>query len=106
MDRQGQVHAFQDSQNTGLRLEEQETNSLPGQTQAVLAFASGSRILIVDADWQAWTWDAGKTGQAKPARIEQDPGMRTFQAQSFSRGFLLLDSKGTALVSGQQHNQP
>ncbi|MDT7510037.1 InlB B-repeat-containing protein, partial [Bifidobacterium sp. H1HS16N] len=98
VDQQGKVHAFQasqkDTQNTSPKPEEQETTSLPGQAQAVLAVASDSRILIVDADGQAWTWNASKTRQAKPARVKQDPGIRTFQAQPLSKGFLLLDSKG------------
>ncbi|MBI0136410.1 MULTISPECIES: InlB B-repeat-containing protein [Bifidobacterium] len=90
VNRQGQVHAFQDSQNP--KPEEQETTSLPGKAQAVLAVASGSRILIVDTDGQAWTWDASNTGNAKPARVKQDPGMRIIQAQALNQGFLLLDA--------------
>ncbi|WP_445341567.1 RCC1 domain-containing protein [Bifidobacterium sp. ESL0820] len=98
VDQQGKIHAFQasqkDTQNTSPKPEELETISLPGQAQAVLAVASDSRILIVDADGQAWTWNASKTRQAKPARVKQDPGIRTFQAQPLIRGFLLLDSRG------------
>ena len=90
VNRQGQVHAFQDSQNP--KPEEQETISLPGKAQAVLAVASGSRILIVDANGRAWTWDASNTGNAKPVRIKQDPGMRIIQAQALNHGILLLDA--------------
>ena len=93
VDRQGQVHAFQDSQNP--KPEEQETTSLPGKTQAVTAVASASRILIVDADGQAWTWNAA-TGNSKPVRVKQDPGMRIIQAQALSQGILLLDADGQA----------
>ena len=93
VDRQGQVHAFQDSQNT--KPEEQETIGLPGKAQAVTA-ASGRRILIVDADGQAWTWDASNTGKGKPARVKQDPGMRIIQAQALNQGILLLDADGQA----------
>ena len=96
VNRQGQVHAYQasddDSQNP--ELIQQATLSLPGKAQAVTAAASNSRILIVDADGQAWTWDAGKTGNAKPASVKQDPGMRFTQAQALSQGFLLLDADG------------
>ena len=94
VNQQGQVHAFQDSQNP--KPDEQETTSLPGKAQAVTAVASASRILTLDAAGQAWAWDAGKTGSAKPERIKQDPGTRTVQAQALSKGFLLLDSKGQA----------
>ena len=95
VDRQGQVHAFQDSQkdtqSTNTKPEEQETTSLPGKAQAVTV-ASGSRILIVDADGQAWTWDTSNTGKAKPVRVKQDPGMRIIQAQALNQGILLLDA--------------
>ncbi|MDT7510123.1 InlB B-repeat-containing protein [Bifidobacterium sp. H1HS16N] len=94
VDQQGQIHAFQDSQNP--KPDEQETISLPGKAQAVTAVASASRILIVDTGGQAWAWNADKTGSAKPERVKQDPGTRTVQAQALSRGFLLLDSKGQA----------
>ena len=100
MDRQGQVHAYQasdaDSQNQNPQLIQQAATSLPGNAQAVTAVASGSRILIVDADGQAWTWDTANTGNAKPARVKQDPDMRIVQAQALSRGFLLLDADGQA----------
>ncbi|WP_259465318.1 InlB B-repeat-containing protein [Bifidobacterium sp. wkB344] len=96
VDRQGQVHAFQDSQkdtqNTNTKPEEQETTRLPGKTQAVTAVASSSRTLIMDTDGQAWTWDASNTGKAKPTSIKQDPGMRIIQAQTLNQGFLLLDA--------------
>ncbi len=98
VDRQGQVHAYQasddDSQNP--ELIQQATLSLPGKAQAITAAASNSQALIVDTDGQAWTWDASKTGNAKPERIKQDPGMRIVQGRAFIRGFLLLDSQGQA----------
>ncbi|PXY87130.1 chromosome condensation regulator RCC1 [Bifidobacterium asteroides] len=99
VDRQGQVHTYQaskaDSQNP--ELIQQATLSLPGKAPAVTAAAaSASQALIVDADGQAWTWDAGKTGNAKPASVKQDPGMRIVQAQALSQGFLLLDADGQA----------
>ena len=100
VDRQGQAHTFQaiqaGSQNQNPQLIQQAATSLPGNAQAVTAVASGSRILIVDADRQAWTWDTANTGNAKPARVKQDPGMRTVQAQALSRGFLLMDTDGQA----------
>ncbi|MDT7509844.1 InlB B-repeat-containing protein, partial [Bifidobacterium sp. H1HS16N] len=103
VDRQGQVHVFQDSQadsqNTNPKPNEQETISLPGQTQSVTAIASGSRILALDSDGQAWTWDTGKTGNIKPARIKQDTTIRIIQAQSLNQGFLLLDTNGHAYHS-------
>ena len=100
VDRQGRIHAFQNSQ-TGIRnpnqkLSEQAETSLPGKAQAVTAAASASRILALDADGQAWTWDASKLGKAGPARIKQDPGMRIVQAQALNQGFLLLDADGQA----------
>ena len=94
VDRQGQVHALQASQNT--KPAEQAKLSLPAKTQPVIAVASGSRILALDSDGQAWTWDASNTGNIKPTRIRQDPGMRFTQAQSLSQGFLLLDADGQA----------
>ena len=94
VDRQGQIHTFQDSQNTNPKPDGQETTSLPRKAQAVLAAASSSRILALDADGQAWAWSAGKTGNVKPERVKQDPGLRFTQAQALSKGFLLLDSKG------------
>ena len=100
VDRQGQVHAFQDSQtgsqNPHQKPVEQTTTRLPGQAQAVLAAASASRILALDADGQAWTWDKNNTGKAEPARIKQQPGMRTVQAQALNQGFLLLNADGQA----------
>ncbi|WP_445338782.1 RCC1 domain-containing protein [Bifidobacterium sp. ESL0822] len=96
VDRQGQIHAYPVGQNPNPELKEQAATSLPGKTQAVTAVASDSRVLIVDAAGQAWTWDAGKTGSVKPERVKQDPGTRTVQAQALSKGFLLLDSKGQA----------
>ena len=96
VDRQGQVHTFQDSQSTSPKPDGQETISLPGKAQAVTAAASGSRILIVDAAGQTWTWDTSKTGSGKPERVKQDPGMRIVQAQALNQGFLLLDADGQA----------
>ena len=100
VDRQGRIHAFQDSQtgsrNPNQKLPEQAETSLPGKAQAVTAAASASRILALDADGQARTWDASKLGEAEPARIKQDPGMRIIQAQALNQGFLLLDADGQA----------
>ena len=100
VDRQGRIHAFQDSQtgsrNPNQKLTEQAETSLPGKAQAVTASASASRILALDTDGQAWTWDASKLGKAQPARIKQDPGMRIVQAQALNQGFLLLDADGQA----------
>ena len=100
VDRQGQVHAYQaskaDSQNQNPKCLEQAAISLPGQAQAVTAVASASQALIVDEDGQAWTWEMSNTGRAKPARVKQDPGMRTVQAQALNQGFLLLDADGQA----------
>ena len=100
VDRQGQVHAFQDSQkdtqSTNTKPEEQETTSLPGKAQAVLTVASSSRTLIVDTEGQAWTWDTSNTGKAKPVRVKQDPGTRIIQAQTLNQGILLLDADGQA----------
>ncbi|AFU71203.1 RCC1 repeat-containing protein [Bifidobacterium asteroides PRL2011] len=110
VDRQGQVHAFQDSQRDGQdaspKSEEQETTSLPGKAQAVTAVASGSRILILDSDGQAWTWDTINTGNAKPARIRQEPGMRIVQAQALDHGFLLLDTDGQDWYLTEGENSP
>ena len=96
VDRQGRVHVFQasltGSQNLNPKLAEQATTSLPAQAKAVTAVASASRILIVDANGQAWTWDTSNTGKAKPTSIKQDPGMRIIQAQTLNQGFLLLDA--------------
>ncbi len=98
VDRQGQVHVFQTSQPGNQDLNpkpaEQATLNLPGQAQAVTAAASNSQALIVDADGQTWTWDTSNTRKAKPVHIKQDTEMRTVQVQAFSKGFLLLDSKG------------
>ncbi len=98
VDRQGQVHAFQTGmtgdQNLNPKPAQQATLSLPGKAQAVTAVASASRILALDSDRQAWTWDTSKTGSVKPELVKLDPGTRIVQAQAFSRGLLLLDSKG------------
>ena len=110
VDRQGQVHAFQasqkDSQNKDPKPDGQETTSLPRKAQAVTAVASATRILALDSDGQAWTWDAGMTAQAKPARVKQDPGTRLIQAQPLSTGFLLLDSKGQARYLADSTTSP
>ena len=98
VDRQGRVHAYQASKADSLNPEliQQAAISLPGKAQAVTAVASASRILIVDADGLAWTWEMSNLGKAKPARVKQDPGMRIVQAQALSQGFLLLDADGQA----------
>ena len=100
VDRQGQVHAYQprdaDSQDSNPKLIQQATTSLPGKAQAVTAVSSSRRILIVDTDGQAWTWDTSSPGNAKPARVKQKPGMRIVQAQALNQGFLLLDTDGQA----------
>ena len=96
VDRQGRVHVFQasltGSQNLNPKPAEQATISLPAQVQAVTAVTSASRILIVDTEGQAWTWDTSNTGKAKPTSIKQDPGMRIIKAQTLNQGFLLLDA--------------
>ena len=98
MDQQGQIHTFQASQpgtqDPTAKSGEQTAAGLPGQAQAITALASGSRILIVDADGQAWTWDANNTGKAEPVRVRQNPGIRIVQAQALSKGILLLDADG------------
>ena len=100
LDWQGQIHALQysqtNSQNQNPKLIRQTATSLPGQRQAVIAVGSDSRVLIVDADGQAWTWDASNTVKVKPERIRQEPNMRIIQAQALNRGFLFLDSNGQA----------
>ena len=100
VDRQGRVHIFQtsqaDSQDPNPKPAEQATTRLPAQAQAVTAAASASRILALDSDGQAWTWDASKIGKAEPERIKQDPDMRIVQAQALNQGFLILDAKGQA----------
>ena len=96
--RQGQVHVYRasdaGSQDLNPKFTKQTTTTLPGKAQAVTAVASDSRILIVDPDGQAWTWDASNTGNIKPARIKQDPGTRIVQAQALNQEFLLLDTNG------------
>ena len=110
VDQQGQIRTYQardaDSQDPNPKLTQQATTSLPGQAQAVSAVASGSRILIVDADGQAWTWETANTGNAKPARIKQDPGTRTVQAQALNQGFLLLDADGQTRYLADGKNSP
>ena len=100
VDQQGQVHTFQASQprtqDLNPKFAEQVTTSLPGRAQAVTTVASVSRILIVDENGQAWTWDADNTGKAKPVRVRQNPGIRIIQAQALNQGFLLLDADGQA----------
>ena len=96
VDRQGQIHIFQVNQTNSQnpKSTEQETISLPEPGQAVLAVASGSRILVLDSDGQAWAWTASNTGNVEPERIKQDPGMRIVQAQSLNQGSLLLSEDG------------
>ena len=98
VDQQGRIHAYQasdaDSQNLNPKPAEQATTSLPGRAQAVTAVASDSRILALDADGQAWNWDANNTGNIKPTRIKQDPSMRIIQVQALNPGLLLLDTDG------------
>ena len=100
VDRQGQVHAFQagqaDTQNPIIKPVEQATVDLPGQVQAVAAVASDKRILIVDEDGQAWTWETSKIGKAEPERVMQGQGRRIIQAQALNKGFILLDADGQA----------
>ena len=100
VDQQGRIHTYQasdtDSQDLNLKFTRQAATSLSGQAQAVLAVASGSRTLIVDADGQAWTWDTSNTRKAEPERIKLDPDMRIIQAQTLSQGFILLDTDGQA----------
>ncbi|PXY88344.1 RCC1 domain-containing protein [Bifidobacterium asteroides] len=110
VDRQGQIHAFQDSQrdsqDASPKSEEQETASLPGKAQAVSAVASGGRILIVDTDGQAWAWDTANAGSDKPARVKQNPGIRIVQAQALNQGFLLLDTDGQDWYLTEGENSP
>ena len=98
VDRQGRVRVFQigqtNSQNLNPKLTEQATTSLPGKAQAVLAVASTSCTLIVDADGRAWTWDMSNTGKAKPANFKQDPSTRVVQVQTLNQGVLLVDTDG------------
>ena len=95
VDRQGYVHAYQaGSQDQTPEFTQQVRAGLPGQAHAVLAAASDKRILIVDADGQAWTWETSKIGKAEPSRIEQEQGRRIIQAQALSKGFLLLYGDG------------
>ena len=100
VDRQGQILVYQardaDSQDPNPKLIQQATTSLPGKAQAVTAVSSSSRILALDTDGQAWTWDASDTGNAKPAHVKQKPGMRIVQAQALNQGFLLLNENGQA----------
>ncbi|WP_229131637.1 RCC1 domain-containing protein [Bifidobacterium mizhiense] len=94
VDQQGQIHPYQASQDP--KPAEQATTSLPGKAQAVLAVASGSRILALDSDGQAWTRDASNTGNAKPERLTQNPHTHIIQAQALNQGALLLDTDGQA----------
>ena len=100
VDGQGHVHAYQasqaGSQDQTPEFTQQATASLPGQAQAVTTAASDKRILILDADGQAWTWETNSTGKAKLERIEQDQGTRIIQAQALSGEFLLQDADGHA----------
>ncbi|WP_332468283.1 InlB B-repeat-containing protein, partial [Bifidobacterium asteroides] len=94
VDRQGQIHHYQASQDP--KPAEQATTSLPGKAQAVTAVASGSRILALDSDGQAWTRDASNTGNTKSERLTQNPHTRIIQAQTLNQGSLLLDADGQA----------
>ena len=94
VDRQGQIHHYQASQDP--KPAEQATTRLPGKAQAVTAVSSGSRILALDSDGQAWTRDASNTGNAKPERLTQNPHTRIIQAQALNQGSLLLDADGQA----------
>ncbi|MBI0136582.1 InlB B-repeat-containing protein [Bifidobacterium sp. W8120] len=110
VDQQGQVHTFQASQpgtqDPTAKPGEQTAAVLPGQAQAITALAFGSRILIVDANGQAWTWDANNTGKAKPVRVRQNLGMRIIQAQALNQGFLLLDADGQAWYLADSTTSP
>ena len=96
VDQQGRVHNFQTSQadSRNMKPTEHSTISLPGQTQAILAVASPSRTLIVDADGQAWSWKPGQAGNTKPSPIMQDQGVRIIQTAALNQGLLLLDADG------------
>ena len=96
VDQQGRVHNFQASQadSRNMKPTEQSTISLSGQAQAILAVASPSRTLIVDADGQAWSWKPGQAGNTKPSPIMQDQGVRIIQTAALSQGLLLLDADG------------
>ena len=98
VDQQGQVYAYQTSQADGNdpnpKPEEQAVSCLPGQAQAVFAVASASRILALDTDGQAWTWDATNTRSTQPEHIRQNPGTRIIQTAALNKGFLILDSQG------------
>ena len=96
VDQQGRVHNFQTSQadSRNMKPTEQPTISLPGQAQAILAVASPSRTLIVDADKQAWSWKPGQAENTKPSPIMQDQDVRIIQAAALNQGLLLLDADG------------
>ena len=95
VDRQGHVHAYQ-AGSQSMKPTEQATTGLPGQAHAVAATASDKRILTVDADGQAWTWETSKIGKAEPERVMQGQGRRIIQAQALNKGFILLDADGQA----------
>ena len=88
VDQQGRVHNFQASQadSQNMKPTEQSTISLPGQAQAILAVASPSRTLIVDADGQAWSWKPDQAENTKPSPI--------MQTAALNQGLLLLDADG------------
>ena len=110
VDQQGQVHTFQASQprtqDLNPKFAEQVTTSLPGRAQAVTTVASVSRILALDENGQAWTWDADNTGKTKPVRVKQDQGIRIIQAQALNQGFLLLDANGQAWYLADSTTSP
>ena len=110
VDQQGQVHTFQASQprtqDLNPKFAEQVTTSLPGRAQAVTTVASVSRILALDENGQAWTWEADNTGKTKPVRVKQDQGIRIIQAQALNQGFLLLDANGQAWYLADSTTSP
>ena len=107
VDRQGQVHANQaGSQDQTPEFTQQAATGLPGQTQAVTTAASDKRILILDADGQAWTWETSKIGKAEPERVMQGQGRRIIQAQALNKGFLLQDADGHAWYLADSSTNP
>ena len=107
VDRQGYVHAYQaGSQDQTPEFTQQVRAGLPGHAQAVLAAASDKRILIVDADGQAWTWETSKIGKAEPSRIEREQGRRIIQAQALNKGFILQDADGHAWYLADSSTNP
>ena len=85
-DRNIRFTSISTSSNRNMKPTEHSTISLPGQAQAILAVASPSRTLIVDADGQAWAWKPGQAENTKPSPI--------MQAAALNQGLLLLDADG------------